>query len=209
MRTRRSGRTLSARVRIGVLFCALASACEDDPSATISQSGTRPPSLPGAVEKTPAPAPPAPVEPPPRSYRDIDFVESDQNRDPFHNFASELRAKAPVVAQRMVLMPETPVDQMKLIAIVSGIDQPRAMIVDQKGVGYVTTRGDFVGKAEVVQGGGSESLPVALNWRVDRIRDNEVVLAREDPSAPGRPPLTRVIPLHDEVVEGAAGSDNG
>jgi hypothetical protein len=60
----------------------------------------------------------------------------------------------------------------------------------------VTTRGDFVGVADVVQTGGAENLPVALNWRVDRIRENEVVLAREDPSGPNRPPLIQVIPLH-------------
>ena len=64
-------------------------------------------------------------------------------------------------------------------------------------------------KQKLSQGGGSESLPVALNWRVDRIRPGEVVLAREDPSAPGRPPLTRVIPLRDDVGQGASGADNG
>jgi type IV pilus assembly protein PilP len=131
-------------------------------------------------------------------YRDSDFVESDRNRDPFRSFVNELKAKMPVAAQRAVIMPNTPVDAMKLIAIISGINQPRAMLVDEKGVGYVTARGDFVGKADVVQGGGTESLPIALNWRVDRIRENEIVLAREDPSAPNRPPLTKVIPLHEK-----------
>lgn len=141
------------------------------------------------------------------NYRDSDFVESERNRDPFRSFANELKAKMPVAAQRAVIMPNTPVDQMRLIAIISGINQPRAMLVDEKGVGYVTARGDFVGRADVVQGGGSESLPIALNWRVDRIRENEIVLAREDPSAPNRPPLTKVIPLH-EKGEGAA-NDQG
>jgi len=140
------------------------------------------------------------------SYRDSDFVDSERNRDPFRSFASELKGKAPIVAQRAVIMPNTPIDAMKLIAIISGINQPRAMLVDEKGVGYVTARGDFVGKADVVQGGGSENIPIALNWRVDRIRDNEVVLAREDPSAPNRPPLTKVIPLHEK---GEGTSDEG
>jgi type IV pilus assembly protein PilP len=131
-----------------------------------------------------------------RSLRDSDFIETDTNRDPFRNYALELKAKGPLVAQRTVLMPSTPLKSMRLIAIISGIDQPRAMIVDERGVGHVTTRGDFVGVADVVQTGGAENLPVALNWRVDRIRANEVVLAREDPSGPNRPPLTQVIPLH-------------
>jgi type IV pilus assembly protein PilP len=139
----------------------------------------------------------------PPIYRDTDFVESERNRDPFRSFATELRGKTPIVAQRAVIMPNTPVDAMRLIAIVSGINQPRAMLVDEKGIGYVTARGDFVGKADVVQGGGTENIPIALNWRVDRIRENEIVLAREDPSAPNRPPLTKVIPLRDK--EGAGG----
>ena len=190
------------------VFALTGAACESDPNAVLTQSTTRrSPPVPGAMAASPAPSQP-PLEPPPRTYRNSDFVESEQNRDPFRNYANELRTKAPIVAQRLVLMPETPIEQMKLIAIVSGIEQPRAMIVDQKGVGYVTTRGDFVGKADIVQGGGSESLPVALNWRIDRIRTNEVVLAREDPSAPNRPPLTRVIPLHEDA-EGAVGNDNG
>lgn len=142
-------------------------------------------------------------------YRDSDFVESDRNRDPFRSYEAELRANLPVVAQRSVVMPDTPIDAMRLIAIISGIAQPRAMLVDEKGVGYVTTRGDFVGKADVIQGGGTESLPVTLNWRVDRIRENEVVLSREDPSAPNRPPLTRVIPLRDESEMVPQESDEG
>jgi type IV pilus assembly protein PilP len=181
----------------------------DSSDAVISNNGTPPPPrAPGAVQS--AAAMPAQAEMITRSYRDSDFVESEQNRDPFRNYANELRMKAPVVAQRLVLMPDTAIDQMRLIAIISGIEQPRAMIVDQRGVGYVTTRGDFVGKADVVQGGGSESLPVALNWRIDRIRMNEVVLAREDPSAPNRPPLTKVIPLHeDDPANGVAAKTNG
>jgi hypothetical protein len=128
--------------------------------------------------------------------RDGDFIETEQNRDPFHNYSMELKAKQPMVAQRTVLMPNTALGSMRLIAIISGIDQPRAMIIDEKGVGHVTTRGDFVGRADVVRSGGAENLPVALNWRVDRIRENEVVLAREDPTGPNRPPLVRIIPLH-------------
>lgn len=131
-------------------------------------------------------------------FRDADFAESEHNRDPFRSFEADFKLKAPQVAQRAVIMPNTPIDGMRLIAIVMGLSQPKAMLVDEKGVGYVTTRGDFVGRADVVQGGGAEGLPVTLNWRIERIRDNEVVLLREDPSAPGRPPLTRVIPLHDE-----------
>ena len=106
--------------------------------------------------------------------------------------------RPPESPQRTVLLPTTGLDQMRLIAIISGVAQPRAMIVDPAGVGHVVERGDYIGRPEVVQTGGTEGMPVTLNWRVDRIRPNEVVLTREDPTAPNRPPLTRVIPLHEE-----------
>jgi hypothetical protein len=32
-----------------------------------------------------------------------------------------------------------------------------------------------------------------------------VVLAREDPSAPNRPPLTKIIPLHEDVENAPKG----
>ena len=100
--------------------------------------------------------------------------------------------------QRRVLMPNTAVDQMRLIAIISGLPQPRAMLTDPAGVGHVVKRGDYIGRAEVIQAGGAEGMPVTLNWRVDRIRSDEVVLTREDPTAPNKPPLTRVLPLYEE-----------
>jgi type IV pilus assembly protein PilP len=195
----------SSRVVLLWLAC---SAC-DSSDAVISQGAPPPSAAPGATASGSSPTN-VQAELSVRTYRDSDFAEGEQNRDPFRNFANELRSKVPIVAQRLVLMPDTSIEEMKLIAIISGIEQPRAMIVDQRGVGYVTSRGDFVGKPDVVQGGGSESLPVALNWRVDRIRVNEVVLAREDPSAPNRPPLTRVIALHvDDPANGAAAKTNG
>jgi len=183
-----------------LLAMALAAACEDEapPSALPGAAAPAGGAAPVAAAK-PAEASPTRVQP---NYRDTDFVESDRNRDPFRTFVSELKAKTPLVAQRAVIMPTTEIDEMRLIAIITGISQPRAMLVDSKGVGYVTARGDFVGKADIVQGGGTESLPISLNWRVDRIRENEIVLAREDPSAPNRPPLTKVIPLRTDKEPG-------
>jgi type IV pilus assembly protein PilP len=178
-------------------------ACDANPALTAVPPQAAPAATP-APQAAPAAAAVAAESGSP-TYRDTDFVEGERNRDPFRSFASELRGKAPIAAQRAVIMPNTPIDAMRLIAIISGINQPRAMLVDEKGIGYVTARGDFVGKADVVQGGGTENIPIALNWRVDRIRENEIVLAREDPSAPNRPPLTKVIPLRDKDVVGPLG----
>jgi type IV pilus assembly protein PilP len=62
----------------------------------------------------------------------------------------------------------------------------------------VVHRGDFVGRADVVQTGGSRGSTYELNWRLDRIRDGDVVLVREDPNNPDVPAATKVIPLRPE-----------
>lgn len=130
------------------------------------------------------------------------FAEADvQRRDPFRSYARSFRLEVPKVVQRQVLLSEVSIDQMRLIAIVSGGIDPRAMVVDPMGVGHVVKRGDFVGRSEVVQAGGEEGIPVTLNWRVDRIRPNELVLTREDPTSPNQVPLSRVIPLREEGDE--------
>lgn len=136
----------------------------------------------------------------PTQYRDEDFVEADTNRDPFRTFATMFQVEAREIDDpgREVRMPETSVDEMRVIGIVTGMPNPRAMIIDRNGVGHTVRRGEYLGRSEVVQAGGTESLPVTLNWRVDRIRPDEIVLVREDPTAPNRPPLTRVLPLRDE-----------
>ncbi|TFH31735.1 MAG: hypothetical protein E4H00_02905 [Myxococcales bacterium] len=137
-------------------------------------------------------------DPGPNVYADADFVELDiQNRDPFRSFAKAFKAQAAAPAQRRVLLPSTSLDEMNLIAIVTGIETPRAMLTDTAQVGHVIRRGDYIGRPEVVQTGGSEGMPVTLNWRVDRIRPGSVVLTREDPTSPDKPPLTRVMPLHE------------
>ncbi len=134
----------------------------------------------------------------PTIYTDDDFSELDiQHRDPFRSFARAFKAQAAAPAQRRVLLPSTSLDEMKLIAIVTGIATPRAMLTDTAQVGHVIRRGDYIGRPEVVQTGGSEGMPVTLNWRVDRIRPGSVVLTREDPTSPDKPPLTRVMPLHE------------
>jgi type IV pilus assembly protein PilP len=135
---------------------------------------------------------------PEQVFVDEDFTEFDvQNRDPFRSFARAFKAQAAAPAQRRVLMPSTSLDEMKLIAIVTGIATPRAMLTDTSSVGHVVRRGDYIGRPEVVQTGGAEGMAVTLNWRVDRIRPGSVVLTREDPSSPDKPPLTRVMPLRE------------
>jgi type IV pilus assembly protein PilP len=195
----------SAIASFVALVASLAGGCDDpivagpvQPSPSpASPTAVAPGPAGGAEADAEAPAEVAPAGPAMPEYRDDDFVELDVvNRDPFRDFAASFVVRVDEGRiQRRVLLGNVAVDELRLIAIVTGLSQPRAMVLDRSNVGWVIKRGDYIGRAEVVQTGGAEGLPVTLNWRVDRIRENEVVLTRDDPTAPDRPPLTRIIPL--------------
>jgi len=130
--------------------------------------------------------------------KDEDFVESERNRDPFRSYNTSPGAKDPVAVndpQRPVVMPDTAVEEMRLIAVVLGLSRPKAMLTAPDGVGYVVQRGDYLGKPKVLQATGS--VPLTLNWRVDRIREHEVVLTRQDPTDASHTPMSRIIAMLD------------
>jgi type IV pilus assembly protein PilP len=139
-------------------------------------------------------------------YTENDFVESDRNRDPFRSFLVQNQpVNRQLLNQRKVELAQYSIDELKLIAIVLGSDKPRAMFVDPTGKGTVVYKGTFICRPEVVHIGGSNGPEYQLNWRVDRIRQADVVLIREDPAQPAIPPATRIIPLHPEAEKEAAG----
>ncbi|MDB4994581.1 MAG: Type pilus biosis protein PilP [Myxococcaceae bacterium] len=134
-------------------------------------------------------------------YAENDFVESDRNRDPFRSYAASFVQQGPktVTRQLAVVLPQFSLDELQLVAIVTGGDYPRAMLLDPQKKGWVIKRGDYVGRPDVVHTGGTNGVDYQLNWRVDRVREGDVVLTREDPAQPGVAPATRVIPLHPEA----------
>jgi type IV pilus assembly protein PilP len=133
-------------------------------------------------------------------YSENDFVESDSNRDPFRNFVTQATNKSLALAQnqRKVGLPEYSVDELKLIAIVQSGAGNTAMLLPPSGKGEIVRRGDYVGRAEVVHVGGANGAEYPVNWRIDKIRDGDVVLIREDPNNKLIPPATRVLLLHPE-----------
>ena len=193
----------------------LAAACGSKPtaatlgaaggSAASATTGTPPPPVRrGAAAESDAGVDLPPLKP--IEVTENDFVESDRNRDPFRSFAAVFVAQAntpAAVNQRKVLLSEYSLDELKLVAIVLSGDYPRAMLVDPTGKGWVVKRGDFVGRADVVRIGGAGGAEYQLNWRVDRVRDGDIVLIREDPAQPAIPPATKVVPLHSEKDEQA------
>lgn len=134
---------------------------------------------------------------------DGDFSESERTRDPFRPFLAQVVAQGPrpITNQRDVKLSNFGVEELRLTGIVLGGGQPRAMFVDPTGKGHFLTTGNFLCRPETVRAG-SGGPEYQLNWRVDRIRDGEVVLLREDPAQPSIPAVTKVISLHPENPRG-------
>jgi type IV pilus assembly protein PilP len=132
-----------------------------------------------------------------------EFVETERTRDPFRSYAAKFveAARGPDQNQRKVTLAEYSIDELKPVAIVMASDYPRAMLVDPDGKGWVVKKGDYIGRPEVIHLGGAGGTDYQVNWRVDRIRDGDIVLLREDPAQPAQAPLTRVIPLRSEADE--------
>jgi type IV pilus assembly protein PilP len=156
----------------------------------------------GQAVPPPPPPPQAPAKPaagPAIEFNETDFTEGDRSRDPFRSFAAAATNTRAVVNQRNVLIAEYALDDLRLIAIVQGGEQPMAMLVDPKGKGTTVRRGDFIGRSEIARTGGVGSTEYQVNWRVDRIRPTDVVFVREDPAQPTNAPVTRVLTIHAET----------
>ena len=177
--------------------------CSADKVLTAANTGSAQKAVPDAGVAAPV----ATLAPPPiarMEFAENDFVESDRNRDPFRTFIATFappESKRVAQNQRAVILPQHSIDELKLVAIVTGGEYPRAMVVDPSGKGWVLKRGDFVGRPEIVHIGGANGADYQLNWRVDKVRDGDLVFLREDPAQPGIPPATRVVTLHPEQQE--------
>jgi type IV pilus assembly protein PilP len=172
-------------------------ACED-PVITSSDVPSAP--APAAADASAA-APAASAAAVPKFHiEESDFVESDRNRDPFRSYARAFveENKGGTRSQREVVLADYSLDELKLIGIVTRMQPAKAMLVDPTGKGHVIQRGQFIGRPDVVQGTGRSGSTYEVNWRVDSIRDGDVVLVRSDPANPDVPTATRVIPLRPE-----------
>jgi type IV pilus assembly protein PilP len=198
-----------------VLPAVVAAGCEDDEPWKPPPSANAPAQpAPGAEQGAPGAAAPAPAagqgagadagaapasnlpEIPARQFTEADFSETDNNRDPFRGFAGMFaqQAKGQRVLQRQVLVDRYSLDELKLAGVVTR-GPARALFTDPTGLGWILKVGDYVGKPEIVHTGGPSGTDVAINWRVDRIREGDVVFVREDPAHPEIAPVTRVIAL--------------
>jgi type IV pilus assembly protein PilP len=132
-----------------------------------------------------------------------DFTPSDRNRDPFRSYA-ELFTKnisdknSDKVRTQQVVADRFSLDELKLVGIITGSTNPRAMFIDPEGKGWIVSLGQLVGRAESVKANGTNGAEYDLNWKVDRIRDGDVVFVRETPGRANVPGTTRVIALRSD-----------
>ena len=83
--------------------------------------------------------------------RDEDFSETDDaNRDPFRSFSgifSERNPRATLMQQVPSIFGKFALEELTLIAVITGDANPRAMFRDPSGLGQVIKRGDYVSKS--------------------------------------------------------------
>ncbi|TKD02011.1 pilus assembly protein PilP [Polyangium fumosum] len=206
----KSPRPKLALLLVALVPTALAAGCEEDEFYVPPPSATPPPGAgpDGGVgtDGGVVAAKKEQLDLPQREFGEADFTETEKNRDPFRGFASVFaqQAKGRTVVQRTVVIERYALDELKLSGLVTR-SQPRALFIDPANVGWVIKVGDFVGKPEIVRTGGPAGIDVAINWRVDRIRDGDVVFVREDPAHPEIAPVTRVVALFPEENAGNEG----
>jgi type IV pilus assembly protein PilP len=187
-------RDLAAATSVLAIFVGVAG-CGDD----VIKSTGQPPPPPrrGAAASASASAS---ASAPPIVFGEADFTTSDRNRDPFRGYPeifvldndTKRTAQTQVIAKRFAL------DELKLVAIVTGGTNPRAMFIDPEGKGHIVTLGQLIGRSELVKAGGAGGAEYDLNWRVDRIREGDVVFVRENPGRANVPTATRVVALRPE-----------
>ncbi len=162
-------------------------------SATAAKPAAAKPSASAAASAAPE------VKVPIREFSEQDFTETEQSRDPFRPFASLFvtQAKSRTTTIKSVLIEKHALDELRLAAIISGADA-RALLMDPAGLGWIAKVGDYLGKSEVVSAGGPSGTEIAMHWRIDRIREADIVLIREDAGHPEIPPATRIIALRPQ-----------
>ena len=118
-------------------------------------------------------------------------------RDPFRSILDELAAKAeetPTTGRDCGPLCKWELDQLKLVAVISGLSNPLGMVEDPRGKGYVIRRGTFLGKH---------------NGKVTQIRTGEIVITEIFKDQMGKPHANpRVIKLPADKKESTEDDQN-
>jgi len=120
-----------------------------------------------AAPATSAPASPAAPAEPEYSYSSIG------KRDPFRSYLSELAQENTFTSPCPTPLGRYDIEQLKLVAVITGLEDPVAMVEAPTGVGYTVRRGACIGKNGGVVAAVRSGEVVVSEWavRADGSRD--------------------------------------
>lgn len=129
---------MTSRVILAVAAAVALAACGDKPKpAPAAKKAEK------AAPAAPAASPPAATEKPAEEW----VYSSAGKRDPFRSFLAEIRNTGDQQKFRCASpLGRFEVDQLKLVAVVTGLEDPVAMVEVPGGVGYTLRRGACAGK---------------------------------------------------------------
>jgi Tfp pilus assembly protein PilP len=118
--------------------------------------------------------------------KDEDFVDNnDINRDPFQSYLRLFVDKSTVKTRKVpAIFEKFGLEELSLIAIVTGDPDPRAMFRDPTGLGQAVKKGDYLSKSAV---------------RVTKILSDRVIVEVMETTASGAPrPVEKAIQVNPE-----------
>jgi type IV pilus assembly protein PilP len=139
-----------------------------------------------APAKKAAPAAQAAVPPPaPQAAPDAEAqpewsYSSAGKRDPFRSYLAELDAPSQAASRCATPLGRFDVEQLRLVAVVTGLEDPVAMVEGPNGVGYSLRRGACIGKNGGVISAVRSGEVVVSEWaiRADGTRDRTQTVIR-------------------------------
>jgi type IV pilus assembly protein PilP len=163
---------MTARASLVAVVCALALACGGKPAP---KPAAKKPAATAAAAATAPEAGPAKAAEPQWAYTSVG------KRDPFRSFLAELKQGAGSLATRCATpLGRFELEQLKLVAVVTGLEDPVAMVEAPSGVGYSVRRGACIGKNGGVVGAVRSGEVVVSEWalRADGTRDKTQTVLR-------------------------------
>jgi hypothetical protein len=120
--------------------------------SAVAQTPAAPPAAAAPVAAVAAPAPQTAEQRTAmlrrKVLRDEDFIESDVNRDPFRSFLSLFVTKTVATPRATpAIFDKFALEELSLIAVITGTEKPMAMFRDPGGLGQVIKRGDYLSKS--------------------------------------------------------------
>lgn len=199
---------------------ALLVACGDDPVAPTPPPPPANPAGPAATRtRRPANATPDAGVIPQMPITEGTFVEAAMVRDPFRNYSAEFinTGVRGIVDTRDVRLSNYSLDDLRLVAVIVGTDNPYAMVTDPSRAGTILRRGNYVARQEIIHSNVEGRSDYAVHWRVTRINGAryrrladgsyqeipaELVFERPDPLNPVAAPVERVLALSQQSAGG-------